>query len=168
MPICIFSLSASSSPSLSRCLAEVLMAPTRKFSAAEKRKAPKEGPDSPPPKRGHRRPRKYVGTPAVAPQGHRRTPLREGASSYGRGGRRRGRGSSNFNDEPHRRKGARLAPTESNLPIAWHRCRSVALQYPSSDFDLRNMPDGRRQRQVTTLLILQPSSSPQSHHESPT
>src|SRR3954463_7181566 len=46
------------------------MAPKR-FSAAEKGKASRAGPDSPPAKRGRGRPRKHPAVPAVAPRGHR-------------------------------------------------------------------------------------------------
>ena len=42
------------------------MAPRRKFSAAEKVKAPREGPSSSAPKRSRGRPRKHTATPAVA------------------------------------------------------------------------------------------------------
>ena len=47
----------------------VAMAPSKRFSAAEKGKAPREGPGSPAPKRGRGCPRKHAATPAVA---HRR------------------------------------------------------------------------------------------------
>ena len=61
------------------------MAPSKKFSVAEKGKAPREGPGSPAPKRGRDRPRKHTTTPAVAPCS------RGGAAA--RGGGRSGRGS---------------------------------------------------------------------------
>lgn len=59
------------------------MAPSRRLSATEKAKAPKEGPDSPPPKRGRVLPRKYATTPAVAPRGRGRSHSKEGAASGG-------------------------------------------------------------------------------------
>ena len=61
------------------------MAPSKRFSAAEKGKAPREGPGSPAPKRGHGRPRKHTMTPAMAPRS------RGGAAA--RGGGRSGRDS---------------------------------------------------------------------------
>ena len=51
---------------LAPSLAVTPMATRRKFSAAEKGKAPREGPGSPAPKRGRGRPRKHAATPAVA------------------------------------------------------------------------------------------------------
>ena len=65
---------------------------------AEKGKASKEGPASPPPKRGHGRPRKHPATPAVAPRelgcASPRVGVSLGAqggtSSHGRGHRPRG------------------------------------------------------------------------------
>ena len=51
---------------LAPLLAVPPMAPRRKFSAAEKGKAPREGPGSPAPKRGRGRPRKHAASPAMA------------------------------------------------------------------------------------------------------
>ena len=65
-----------------------------------KGKAPKEGPGSPPPKRGRRRPRKYAATMVVDPRGRGHTSSRAGVASGSYGGASprsvscRGRGSS--------------------------------------------------------------------------
>ena len=61
------------------------MAPSKRFSATEKGKAPREGPGSPVPKRGRGCPRKHTATPAAAPRS------RGGSAAHGRG--RSGRGS---------------------------------------------------------------------------
>ena len=74
------------------------MAPTRMFLASEKGKAPKEGPDSPPPKRGRGRPRKHAATAVTVPRGSGRgfsgsdgvAGERRGVSPLGGGGRGRG------------------------------------------------------------------------------
>src|SRR3954469_11819162 len=47
-----------------------VMAPSRKYSAAEKGKALRVGPASPPPKRGRGRPRKHLVAAPVASDGH--------------------------------------------------------------------------------------------------
>ena len=60
------------------------MALSKRFSAAEKGKAPREGPGSPAPKRGHGRPRKHAAAPAVAPGSRGRAAAR-GRSRFGRG-----------------------------------------------------------------------------------
>ena len=61
------------------------MAPSKRFSAAEKGKAPREGPGSPAPKRGRGRPRKHTMTPAMGP--------RSRGGAVARGGGCSGRGS---------------------------------------------------------------------------
>ena len=64
---------------LAPLLAAMPMAPSKRFSAAEKGKAPREGPGSPAPKRGRGRPRKHTATPVAVLHS------RGGAASRGRG-----------------------------------------------------------------------------------
>ena len=61
------------------------MAPKR-FSAAEKGKAPQAGPDFPPTKHGRGRPRKYTTVPVVASYGHGGSSLRGGERPVADGG----------------------------------------------------------------------------------
>ena len=60
------------------CFSFFFMAPSRRFSAAEKGKARQAGPDSPPTKRGRGRPRKHPAVSAMASRGHGGGSLRGG------------------------------------------------------------------------------------------
>ena len=82
------------------CFSPLRLAPMvspKRFSAAEKGKASKEGPASPPPKRGRGRPRKHPAVPPAASRGRGRAPpkgsvapgARDGTSSRGGGYRPR-------------------------------------------------------------------------------
>src|SRR3954471_4506430 len=58
---------------------------SKRFSAVEKGKASRAGPDSPPAKRGRGRPRKHPAVPAAAPRGHRDGSPRGGERSAAKG-----------------------------------------------------------------------------------
>ena len=77
------------------------MASPRRFSAAEKGKAPKEEPASPPPKRGRGCPSKHPAAPPVASRGRGHAPIKGGVALGARDGTSSCGGGHRFWSIPH-------------------------------------------------------------------